>query len=62
MESYDYTIDEMTKMLVHNMEIGIEISDEVILQIAGTFFDESEEDYETNKLSFLNKIHGSLGK
>ncbi len=62
MESNDYLIDEMTKMLVHHMEIGIEFSDEVILQIAGTYFDENEEDYEPKKLSFLNNIHRSLGK
>lgn len=62
MDSYDSSIDEMTKMLFQNMKIGIMLSDEMILQIAGSIFDESEDDYETKKLSFLNNIHKILGK
>ena len=42
MDSYASSIDEMTKMLFKHMKIGIMISDEMILQIAGSTFDESE--------------------
>ena len=37
MDSYDYSIDEMTKILVYLMKYGVRISDEDILLIAGSF-------------------------
>lgn len=62
MDSYDYSIDEMTKILVYLMKYGVRISDEDILLIAGSFFDKHEKDYEVKKLSFLENIHRILGK
>ena len=62
MYSYDYSIDEMTKILVYLMKYGVRISDEDILLIAGSFFDKHEKDYEVMKLSFLENIHRILGK
>ena len=62
MDSYDYSIDEMTKILVYRMKYGVRISDEDILLIAGSFFDKHEKNYEAKKLCFLENIHRILGK
>lgn len=62
MVSSDYSIDEMTKIIVYLMKYGVQISDKDILLIAGSFFDEHEKDYEAKKLSFLENIHRILGK
>lgn len=42
MDSYDYSIDEMTKILVYLMKYGVRISDEDILLIAGSFFNQND--------------------
>ena len=62
MFSDDYSIYEMTKILVYLMKYAVHISDEDILQIAGSFFDKHEKNYEAKKLSFLENIHRILGK
>lgn len=62
MDSNEYTIDEMTKILVYLMKYGVRISDEDILLISGSYFDKHEKNYEAKKLSFLENIHRIIGK
>lgn len=62
MVSSDYSIDEMTKIIVYLMKYGVQISDKDILLIAGSFFDKHEKNYESKKLSFLENIHRILGR
>ncbi len=49
-------------MLVKLMEIGIETSDETILQFADDYFDKADKEFESNKKAFLDDIHRMAGR
>ena len=58
----DYFIVGIKRMLVKLMEIGIETSDETILQFADDYFDKADKEFESNKKAFLNDIHRMAGR
>lgn len=58
----DYSVIEMTKIIFKLMSIGVQISDNEILLIACELYDNTDDNYESNKKNFLVNIHRLLGK
>ena len=58
----DYSVIEMTKIIVYLTKIGVQISDEQILQIADDLFAKEAKDFNSKKQEFLNSIRRIIGK
>lgn len=59
---FDYSVEQMTKIIFDLMSIGVQLSDNDILLIAADLYDSTDDNYEANKKSFLANIHRILGK